>query len=317
MKKVLIIGALGQDGTILSSILSKKNYSIFGLCRKDSDISKISYHEQNFKTKFFTDDITNYESLRHLLNKIEPNIIVNFAGVTNVFDAWSNVENVYEQNCLIPMNILEYLKKENNDIFFFQSLSSLMYGNISAPIVENTCHNPLYPYGISKTFVHNNIKEYRKNFNIKCCGGIFFNHDSPYRGKNFLGKKISMTVSKILNGEDIKLNLGNLNGLRDLSHAEDFMNGVDLIIGSEINDDFIFSSNSLIRMRDYVKLFFTNFNLDYEKYIIEENSNIRSFEPENYGINDKLKSLGWEPKYNIAKLVNEMVNYELNNFGIY
>lgn len=317
MKKILIIGALGQDGTILSSILSKDRFKIFGVCKPNSNQSKIDYHIQNFGTHFINTDFTNYKLMTEELDSINPDIIVNFGGVTNVFNAWSDSENLLIQNCLIPINILNYLKDKNPNIFFFQALSSLMYASVSGPISELSCHNPMYPYGISKSFVHNSIIEYRKTFNLKCASGIFFNHESQFRGENFIGKVVSKFVAQILKGNDGKLNLGNLNTLRDMSHAEDFMMGVKLIIENEITDDFIFSSNSLIRTKDYVMKFFKNFDLNYQDYVTEDLSKIRTSEPEIYGINEKLKSIGWKPRHSLDDLTKEMVNYELNGNKIY
>lgn len=317
MKKILIIGALGQDGTLLSSILPKNKYEIYGVCKINSKQSKVDYHINNFNTNIIYSDFTNYESVKSILDVINPDIIVNFAGITNVFNAWSDSENLLIQNCLIPINILNYLKDENPNIFFFQALSSLMYASVSGPVSELSSHNPMYPYGISKSFVHNSIKEYRKTFNLKCASGIFFNHESQFRGENFIGKVVSKFVAQILKGNDGKLNLGNLNTLRDVSHAEDFMMGVKLIIENEITDDFIFSSNSLVRTRDYIMKFFKNFDLNYQDYVTEDLSKVRTSEPEIYGINEKLMSIGWEPRHTLDDLTKEMVNYELNGNNIY
>jgi GDPmannose 4,6-dehydratase len=297
--------------------LPKNEYQIFGVCKNNSNENKIQYHINNFNSKIIKSDLTKFENLKDILDNILPDIIVNFAGVTNVFNPWDDSYDIINQNCILPINILNYLKN-NNHIYFFQALSSLMYAsNTGGPIDESSCHNPMYPYGISKVFVHNSIKEYRKNFNLKCAAGIFFNHESQFRGEFFIGKIVSKFIAKVLNGYDGKLNLGNLNTLRDISHSEDFMQGVKLLIDNEICEDFVFSSNSLIKTKNYVEKFFSNHDLDIEKYLIEDYSKFRKTEPEIYGVNNKLKSLGWNPKYTLDDLTKDMVNYELNGYNIY
>jgi GDPmannose 4,6-dehydratase len=318
MKKILIIGVLGQDGTLLSSVLPKNEFEIYGICKPNSNKMKINFHLNNFNAKKIVEaDFTNFNVVKETLDTINPDIIVNFAGITNVFNAWSETERLIMENCLMPINILNYIKNENPNIFFFQALSSLIYASASGPISELSCHNPMYPYGISKSFVHNSIKEYRKTFDLKCASGIFFNHESQFRGENFIGKVVSKFVAQILKGKEGKLNLGNLNTLRDMSHAEDFMMGVKLIIENEITDDFVFSSNSLIRTKDYVMKFFNNFDLNYQDYVTEDLSKVRTSEPEIYGLNEKLKSIGWKPKHSLDDLAKEMVNHELNGNNIY
>jgi GDPmannose 4,6-dehydratase len=149
------------------------------------------------------------------------------------------------------------------------------------------------------------VNEYRKKFNIKCSSGIFFNHESPYRNEKFLSKKVSNFVKKILLGEDLKINLNNLNIYRDISHAEDFMKGVKIIVENKVNEDFIFSSGELISMKKFVNLFFEMFNLNFEDYLIYSEENNETYKI--YGDNSKLKSLGWNPEFRIEDLVRQMV----------
>jgi GDPmannose 4,6-dehydratase len=172
-------------------------------------------------------------------------------------------------------------------------------------IDENSNFSPMYPYGISKLSSHLLVNEYRKKFNIKCSSGIFFNHESPYRNEKFLSKKVSNFVKKILLGEDLKINLNNLNIYRDISHAEDFMKGVKIIVENKVNEDFIFSSGELISMKKFVNLFFEMFNLNFEDYLIYSEENNETYKI--YGDNSKLKSLGWNPEFRIEDLVRQMV----------
>jgi GDPmannose 4,6-dehydratase len=314
MEKILIIGSLGQDGTILSSILPKEKYKIYGICKKDSDKLKIDYHKKLFDTEFYYDDFTKSDNVNEILSKIKPNIIVNFAGVSNVFNPWSDIDYLYQQNCQIPLNILEYIKKFDKDIYFFQSSSSLIYGRSKKSHVSHISNfSPLYPYGITKLFSHNLVNEYRETFDIKASCGVFFNHESQYRGKNFLSKKVAKFVSEILKGKDKKIKLGNLTSQRDISHAKDFMNGVQFIIENRLNDDYIFSSCKLTSIHNFVKMFFDLYDLKMENYIEEDSTLIRKFEPCVYGDNTKLLLEGWNSKYSLETLVKDMVDFELKN----
>jgi GDPmannose 4,6-dehydratase len=308
MKKILITGPLGQDGTILTNLIKEK-YEVIGVCSPNTSLERIHNHQNKFNIDIVSSNLINYNETKKLINNISPDIIINFAGVTNVINPFNDIENIYMQNCQIPINLLNSIVEINPDIYFFQSSSSLMYGRSNEEIInEDSKFAPLYPYGITKLYVHNMINEYRLKYNIKSCSGIFFNHESKYRGEMFVSKKVSNFVKKILSGNIEKLNLFDLNIYRDISHAEDFMRGVELVIENKINEDFIFSSGNLTNMYDFIKLFFSLNNLNFEEYIDYYDSNNY---PDYYkisGDNSKLKSIGWVPKYNINELVKDMVN---------
>jgi len=211
----------------------------------------------------------------------------------------------------LPINILEVLKNFNKDIFFFQSSSSLMYSGLENEIVnENSKFSPIYPYGINKLYVHNLINEYRKTFGLNLCSGIFFNHESFYRNENFLSKKVSRFIGEILNGSKKKLILGGLESYKDISHAEDFMNGVKLIIDNNLNDNFIFSSGNKIKTFDFVNLFFKTYNLNMLDYVEVDDNHNRKETISIYGDNKKLISKGWDIKYSLTDLVKNMVENE-------
>jgi GDPmannose 4,6-dehydratase len=311
MKKILITGPLGQDGVILTKLLEDK-FELFGVCKMMTPIQKLNEHSNNHKIKLCLSDLTNQESVDILIQTINPDIIINFAGETNVINPWDNISQTFEQNFKIPSNILTSIVKYNKDIFFFQSSSSLMFGRSDKLIIsEVDNYAPMYPYGISKLCSHNLLNEYRKNYNIKGCSGIFFNHESSYRGEKFITKKISKLIGNIINGNPDKIKLFNLNFNRDISHAEDFMRGVEIIIENSINDDFIFSSGKSTNMLELSKNFFTLYNLNFYDNIDYYDDGNYSNEYNLIGDNTKLKSIGWEPKHDINYLITDMVNNEI------
>lgn len=312
MKSILITGILGQDGTILSELISGE-YNIIGVVSEETENNRIVNFLENKKNiKIIKSDITNENNVISILKKINPDVVINFAGISNVFNPWEDLDKIYTYNCKIPQNFLKGISDFNREIFFIQSSSSLIYGRSNLMIAnEKSPTIPMYPYGISKLYSHNLINEFRHKFNLKCTSAIFFNHESFYRSKNFLSKRVSTAVSKILNGENIKLELNSLESFRDISHAEDFMNGIKLIIDNKINEDFIFSSSSLIKIEDFVRLFFTLYQLDFEKYVnVLDNKRYDDFCL--IGDNSKLKSIGWKPKYNVEELIKDIINKELN-----
>lgn len=316
-KNIVILGPLGQDGKLLSSILSPDEYEIFGICKENTKPERMDFHSKMFNSKLFCTDLVDYSKTKELLDSISPDIIVNFCGITNVFNPWEDIGLLFQQNCIIPLNIMEYIIKTNKDIFFFQSSSSLMYGRSEKSKINHINHlsnfSPIYPYGITKLYTHNFLKEYRIEFGVKCSSGVFFNHESQYRGDNFLTKKVSKFVSEILKGNKGVLKLGDLSSKRDVSHAADFMSGVKYIIENELNDDFIFSSNRLITTEELVNLFFTTYGLNMKDYVVIDDSLIRKEEPCVHGDNTKLLLTGWRPKKTINDLIVDMVEFELNN----
>lgn len=313
-KNIVILGPLGQDGKLLSSILDEDNYNVFGICKENTDISRIKFHEENFNSKIFSTDLTSYLNVKNVLDDIKPDIIVNFCGITNVFNPWEDMDVMFKQNCTIPLNIMEYISKNNKDIFFFQSSSSLMYGRSEKNHISHLSNfSPIYPYGITKLYTHTFLNEYRKNFNIKCSSGIFFNHESQYRGENFITKKVAKFISKIIKGEQGILKLGDLSSKRDVSHAIDFMYGVKHIIENELNDDYIFSSCKLVSTRELVELFFSKYGLIMDDFVIQDETLKRKDDICVYGDNTKLMLTGWKPKKNLNDLVVDMVEFELNN----
>lgn len=313
-KNIVILGPLGQDGKLLSSILDKEQYNLFGITKENTDFERIILHENEFGSKIYSTDVSIYSNVETLLNKICPDIIVNFCGVTNVFNPWENVDYLFQQNCKIPLNLLEYITKNNRNIFLFQSSSSLMYGRSEKNHINDLSNfAPIYPYGITKLYTHNFINEYRENYGLKCSSGIFFNHESQYRGENFLTKKVSKFISQIIKGENGLLRLGDLSSKKDISHALDFMFGVKHIIENELNENFIFSSNKLTSIEELVKLFFTTYGLDMNDFVTKDESFIRKEDYSVYGDDTKLSLSGWKPTKTLKDLVIDMVEFELKN----
>ena len=312
MKKILITGPLGQDGIILTDLLGE-NYEIYGVCRMTTNIHRLKEHEKKHKIKLLLSDLSEISYVDHLVRSVNPDVIINFAGETDVINPWEDVRKTFLQNFTIPCNILDTIVKQNKDIFFFQSSSSLVYARSEDKIInEKSKFSPLYPYGVSKMATQSMISEYRNKYGIKCSSGIFFNHESYYRSEKFISKKLSSLVSDIIKGKNRKIKLYDLNFYRDISHAEDFMKGVKIIIENNINEDFVFSSGNSTNILEFSKKFFSLYNLNFFDYIDYEESKNYKNDYSLIGDNSKLRSIGWEPTYTIDKLIDNMVKKEFN-----
>jgi len=305
-KRAIITGVLGQDGSFLSEKLLNDGYEVIGLVRP----------EKNFERKDFKIhgiDLLSQEDVYNFVKKIKPTHIFNFAGETNVFNPYSNIQNTWKQNFHIPMNIIESIRKIDTSIRFFQSSSSLMYASGENTIInESTQINPLYPYGISKASVFQLTKELRKKENLFLCTGIFFNHDSERRGDNFFTQKVILGLRDILNKKIDKLVLGSLDIQKDLSYAGDFMDGVKLQMEDAKPEDYIFGSGKLILLRDFVREAFEFFDLNYENYVISK-SNIDSNQRPLVSNPSKIKeNLGWKTKTNVQELIKIMIKNKIH-----
>ena len=308
--KILITGPLGQDGTILTELLQDK-HELFGVCRNQTPLEKMVSHEQKYKISLSSSDLSDINSVNTIIKNIRPEVIINFAGETDVVNPWNNVTNTYNQNFIIPSNILETISKQDDEIFFFQSSSSLMYARSNEYFInENSKTGPMFPYGVTKLSTHLLLNEYRLKYGLKVSSGIFFNHESVHRGEKFITKKLSKLISKILNGYNGKIPLFNLNFNRDISHANDFMDGVCLIIENKINDDFIFSSGKSTNVLELCRRFFSIYNFNFDDYIDYSDNNDYTNEYDIIGDNNKLKSIGWLPKYDIDGLILDIIKKE-------
>jgi len=302
MKRALILGSRGQDGQFLSEKLFLDGYEVFGVIKPNTSSSQ---------KNTISLDLTDIKNVEHLISKIEPTHIFNFAGVSDVLNPYNNLDFSYQQNCLIPQNFLNSILKIDKSIRFFQSSSSLMYGRGTVnKINEETPTSPIYPYGITKLYSHNLIKEYREEFDLFCCSGIFFNHDSEKRGDKFLTQKIVLGIRDILHKKTNSIKLGNIDVYRDISYAGDFMDAVKLIMESNNPIDYVLGSEKLTSIRDFIEKCFDYVGLDYKNHIEENNDFIRS-KNDIILVSDTTKiknNLGWETTNNIDDIIKIMIN---------
>jgi len=302
MKRALILGSKGQDGQFLSEKLLLDGYEVFGIIKPNTN---------SLQKNTISLDLTDIKNVEFIISKVKPTHIFNFAGVSDVFNPYDNLEFSYQQNCLIPQNFLNSILKIDKTIRFFQSSSSLMYGRSTInKINEETPTSPIYPYGITKLYSHNLIKEYREEFDLFCSSGIFFNHDSEKRGDKFLTQKIILGIKDILNKKTNTIKLGNIDVHRDISYAGDFMDAVKLIMESNNPTDYVLGSEKLTSIREFIEKSFNYVGLDYKNHIEQDKDFIRT-KNDIILVSDitKIKNnLGWKTTKNIDDIIKIMIN---------
>lgn len=310
-KNIIIFGALGQDGTFMCKKLKEDGFDVFGIIKKNSEknnsVQGINYIETNISKKY---------EIEKLIKKIKPIEVYNFMGVTNVLSPWDNPEEIYLKNFILPVKLLEAIKLHSIETRFLQSSSSLIFGNTDTNIqTETTKKKPIYHYGYSKYFVDELIKEYRINFNLFLCSAIFYNHESEYRKEHFFTKKVIKQSFLITKGIIDYIELGDLDSYRDFGYAGDYMDACIKIIRHNKPDDYIISSGNKIKLYDFVKIVFDKFNLDMSKNLKINKTLTRKNNLSNLvGDNSKLKSIGWEPSTDLNKIIDIMINHEINSF---
>ena len=304
IKKALITGITGQDGSYLTEFLLKKKYKVHGLVRR------VALEDGNHRLW----------RLRHLLNKItlHPASLESYASLVKIIQK-IKPDEVYHLGAQSYVDYsfkddLSALKEFSPKSKFYFAGSSEMFGKVKqVPQSEKTPFYPRSVYGISKVAGYDLTRNYREAYNMFCCSGILFNHESPRRGFEFVTRKITHAVARIKFGLQKNLKLGNMDAKRDWGHAEDYVEAMWLMLNQKKPNDYVISTGTQYSVREFAKLAFELVDLDYKKFIkIEKNlyrpSEVRSL----LGDCKKAKrELKWKPKYNFRKLVKDMVRADL------
>jgi GDPmannose 4,6-dehydratase len=312
-KKALITGVLGQDGSYLAELLYSKGYDVFGLIKKNTDPSRILWIKSLIPNiVLFAIDITNKKEVFNCIESVLPSEIYNFSSISDVFDPWENLDEIFDLNAKVPVNILDSIVKIDKSIRFFQASSCLVFGNdVGYCQNENTPTCPTYPYGAAKLFADNMIKEYRRHFDLFCCSGIFFSHESPRRGSSFFTKKVIKAAVDIKRGKQNKIQLGNLSVLKDYGYACDFIEAAYLMIQNQIPCDYVIGTGKLVSLGYFVESVFDSMDLNYRDFIsIDCESNKRETSTLRADISKIKSELKWFPKHTIDDIISIMIKEE-------
>lgn len=319
MKKALITGITGQDGSYLSEFLLRKNYEVHGLVRRvaleDGNhrlwrlrhlINKINLHAASLES---------YASLVKLILKIKPHEVYHLGAQSYVDYSFKDEFSTLNTNINGTHYILSALKEFSPKTKFYFAGSSEMFGKVKqVPQTEKTPFHPRSVYGISKVAGYDLTRNYREAYKMFCCTGILFNHESPRRGFEFVTRKITHAVAKIKLGLQKDLKLGNIDAKRDWGHAKDYVEAMWLMLNQKNPDDFVISTGKQYSVRDFAKLAFELVDLDYKKFVKIDKNLFRPSEVMTLLGNCKKakKQLKWKPKFTFKKLVEDMVKSDLN-----
>lgn len=315
-KKAFITGINGQDGSYLAEYLLSLGYEVHGIIRRNSTVesqqSRFSEEIRN-KVNVSYGDLLDQGGLEKLLDEIQPDEIYNLAAQSHVRISFDIPQFTTQTNAIGVLNILEAYRRSCPTARFYQASSSEMFGNSideDGFQRETTPMNPVSPYGCSKVFAYNIVRNYRNAYKLHACNGILFNHESPRRGSNFVTNKVVKTAVEIKLGMADKLVLGNMDSYRDWGHSKDYVRAMHLIINHDTPDDFVVSTMTTHSVREMVEYVFKKLDLDYTQYVLQDPKFLRAEELKYLkGDSTKIReTLGWKPEYTFETLMDDMIN---------
>lgn len=317
MKKAIISGVTGQDGSYLAELLLEKGYEVHGIMRRLSSFASERidhlYANERFQTHY--GDLTDAPSIMRLTQKIQPDEFYNLGAMSHVRISFDVPQYTFEANTIGVLNVLEAIRLLSPHTRFYQASSSEMFGvpGTPAPFDEHTPMIPQSPYGAAKLAAYHLTRQYREGYGLFAATGILFNHESPRRGGNFVTKKISMGVARIKQGKQDRLTLGNLEALRDWGWSPEFVDAIYRIMQHGTPDTFVVATGETHPIKDFVELAFEHVGLDWKEYVDFDEKFKRPNEvPLLLGDASKAKKeLGWEAKKKFADIVKDMVDYDL------
>ncbi len=314
MKKALITGITGQDGSYLAELLLEKGYKVYGLTRRSSTLATDRISHLMGKIEILSGDLLDQSSLMDAVSQSQPDEVYNLAAQSFVQTSWNQPVLTAEFTALGVTKMLEAVRRCAPKARFYQASSSEMFGKVQAvPQGEDTPFYPRSPYGVAKLYGHWITINYRESFNMHASSGILFNHESPRRGLEFVTRKITHHVALIKHGLANELRLGNLDARRDWGFAGDYVEAMWLMLQQDQPDDFVVSTDETHTVREFVELAFGRADLDPWKYVKLDERFFRPAEVDLLiGTSAKArKKLGWKPKVDFKGLVNMMVDADL------
>jgi len=325
LKRALITGITGQDGSYLAEMLLSKGYEVHGIIRRSStfNTSRIDHiyvdpHESDANLVLHHGDLTNSEQLVNLIYNLQPDEIYNLGAQSHVRVSFDMPTFTGDVTGLGTIRILEAIRRSGITTRFYQASSSEMFGSELPPQSESTNFAPLSPYAAAKVYSYWMTVTYREAYGIHCVNGILFNHESPRRGETFVTRKVTRAVAKILAGKQDSLYLGNLDAKRDWGYAPEYVEAMWMMLQTDEPQDFVIGTGKNYSVKEFVKTAFEYAGLDYKDFVKLDERYLRPIEV------DELKAdpskaeniLGWKPEIYLDGLISIMVDADMESLGI-
>ncbi len=321
MKRALITGVTGQDGSYLAELLLQKGYQVHGIKRRSSSFNTgrvdgiyTDTHQAGANFFLHFGDLSDTSSLMKLLYDIKPDEVYNLAAQSHVRVSFDIPESTSDITALGALRLLEGIRQTGIHTRFYQASSSEMFGSAEPPQSENTVFHPRSPYACAKLFGHSITVNYRESYNMFAASGILFNHESPRRGETFVTRKIARAVAHIKNGLENKLYLGNLDAKRDWGFAPEYVEAMWLMLQQDNPDDYVIGTGETHSVKEFVVEAFSHVNLEWQKFVEFDARYNRPAEVDAL-LADPTKArkkLGWTSKVAFKELVQIMVDAELD-----
>ena len=313
-KRALITGITGQDGSYLAEFLMAKDYEVFGLVRRSSTINfERIYHIQD-RVEILSGDLLDQNSLSSALREARPHEVYNLGAQSFVQASFQQSLLTGEITGLGVVRLLESIRSFDPQIRFYQASTSELFGKVQeTPQNEKTPFYPRSPYGVAKLYAHWATINFRESYNMFCCAGILFNHESPRRGLEFVTRKITNGVAQIKLGQAEQLSLGNLEARRDWGHAGDFVRAMWLMLQQEEPEDFVIATGVDRSIREFCQVAFEYVDLDWQQYVVVDEKFFRPAEV-NQLLGNAAKArekLAWESQVSFEEMVHELVDSDL------
>lgn len=322
MKKALITGITGQDGSYLCELLLEKGYEVHGIVRRSSSFNRgrIEHLIQNAdacgdRLHLHYGDMTDSSSLNRILEHTGPDEVYNLAAQSHVKISFDLPEYTGDVDALGVARLLDAIREVGltRDCRFYQASTSEMFGSSPPPQSEETPFHPRSPYGAAKLYAHWMVVNFRAGYGLHASSGILFNHESPRRGENFVTRKIAIAVARISKGLQRNVALGNLDARRDWGHARDFVEAMYLMLQQPEGSDYVIATGETHSIREFAEKAFSRAGLDWREHVVTDERYLRPTEVDHLcGDASKARRvLGWEPRVSFDELVNEMVDAEM------
>lgn len=322
MKRALITGITGQDGSYLTELLLAKGYEVHGIVRRSSSFNteRIEHlytdpHEGGVRMSLHYGDLNDASSLQAIVTKVAPDEVYNLGAQSHVRVSFDIPEYTGEITGLGTLRILEAIRKVGTPCRFYQASSSELYGKVvETPQRESTPFHPRSPYACAKAYAFYLAQNYREAYGLHVSNGILFNHESERRGETFVTRKITRAVGRIKHGMQKELYLGNLDAKRDWGHAEDYVEAMWLMVQQDQGDDYVVGTGETHSVREFLELAFGQVDLDYRDFV---KIDPRYFRPAEVDLlladpSKAERQLGWKPKTSFKELVTRMVTHDVD-----